>query len=152
MVIHALYGLKSTALKFRNHLAEKLRNKIGFKSSLANPDLWYKASTPPDVFDYYLYILVYMDDILIIDKFTQRYTEMVKTSFTVKSSRIEEPKSYLGADVVELYYEYCSYAWTMGSKAYLEKAIKNLNKKLDTDGFIFNKKLPDVNYSPKRTF
>ena len=40
VVICALYGLKSSALYFRNHIAENLGNKLGFKPSLANPDLW----------------------------------------------------------------------------------------------------------------
>ena len=39
VVIRALYGLKSSALQFRNHLEETLGNKLDFKSSLSNPDL-----------------------------------------------------------------------------------------------------------------
>ena len=50
-----------------------------------------------------------MDDIIIIRKFPQRYTEMVKTSFTVNPLSIEEPKSYLVYYVVKLYYEDGSY-------------------------------------------
>ena len=71
--IHALYGLKYIALQLRNHLSEILGNKLGFRYSLADPDLWYKASTSPDGFDYYSYIIVYMDDLLIINKFPHRY-------------------------------------------------------------------------------
>ena len=77
---------------------------------------------------------------------------MVKTSFTVKPSSIEEPKSYLGADVETLHYEDGPYALTMGTKTYLEKVINNLKKKIEADGFIFNKKLSEVNYSPKQSF
>ena len=55
--IHAIHGLKYSALQFRNNLTENLRNKIGSKYSLANPDLWYKDSTSPDEFEYYLYII-----------------------------------------------------------------------------------------------
>ena len=47
VVICALYGLKSITLKFRNHLAQTLGNKIGFRYYLADPDLWYKYSTSP---------------------------------------------------------------------------------------------------------
>ena len=45
MVMRALYGFKSSASQFRNHLSENLGDKIGFKSSLINTDLWYKAIT-----------------------------------------------------------------------------------------------------------
>ena len=93
-----------------------------------------------------------MEDILIIDKFPQVYTEMVNIGFIVKPSSIEEPKSYLGDDVVKLYYEDGLYSWTMGYKTYVEKAINNLKKRIEVDGVIFNKKLSDVNYYPKQPF
>ena len=47
VVIRALYGLKSSALQFHNHLANTLGNRLGFRSSLADPDLWMKAETEP---------------------------------------------------------------------------------------------------------
>ena len=68
VVVQALYGLKSSALQFRNYLANTLGNHLGFKSSLADPDVWFKPSTAPNGFKYYSYILVYVDDILIVDK------------------------------------------------------------------------------------
>ena len=77
---------------------------------------------------------------------------MVNTSFTVKLPRIEDPKSYLGYYVGKLYYEDGLYTWKMVSKTYLEKAINNLKKNIKADGFIFNKKLFDVNYSPNQPF
>ena len=42
VVVQAIYGLKSSALQFRKHLAETLGNNLGFKPSLADPDLRYK--------------------------------------------------------------------------------------------------------------
>lgn len=153
-VVRALYGLKSSALQFRNHLAETLGNKLGFKSSLADPDLWYKPIVSADGFEYYSYILVYVDDLLIIDKEPKAFMEMIKTSFTVKPDSIEEPKAYLGANVGILYDEYNNKHWTMSSKDYCTKAIKNLKKKLEDDGFQYNKKLSDAHngYSPKQPF
>ena len=68
IVVRALYGLKSSALQFRNCLAETLGNRLGFRLSLADPDLWYKPMTSKDGFEYYAYILVYVDDLLIIHK------------------------------------------------------------------------------------
>ena len=153
-VVRALYGLKSSALQFRNHLAETLGNRLGFKSSLADPDLWYKPSVAPDGFKYYSYILVYVDDLIIIDKDPRSFMEMVKTSFTVKPSSIEEPTSYLGADITKLVDQVSgrTRTWTMGSANYCSKAIKNLKSKLKEDGFEFNKKLSDTKYSPRQPF
>ena len=42
VITRALYDLKSSALMWRNHLAAIIGNKIKFKSSLADSDLWYK--------------------------------------------------------------------------------------------------------------
>ena len=152
VVVRALYGLKSSALQFRNHLADTLGNSLGFKSSLADPDLWYKASTDSTGFKYYSYILVYVDDLLIIDKAPNKYMTMVQESFTVKPSSIETPTSYLGADIGKVSYPDGSYAWTMGSYSYVKRAIKNLKKRMEKDGYEFNKKLSDPNISVPQPF
>ena len=73
LIVRALYGLKSSALQWRNHLGDVLCNKLGFTSSLADPDLWYKASTKPNGEKYYSYLLVYVDDILVIDMNPMKY-------------------------------------------------------------------------------
>ena len=151
VVVRALYGLKSSALQFRNHLAETLGNKLGFKSSLADPDLWYKPCTSKDGLKYYAYILVYVDDVCLIDKEPASLVEMIKQSFTVKPDSIGEPMMYLGADMKKIERDGKT-VWAMNSRSYLEKAIKNLKQRLKEDGFEFNKKLSDKNYSHQQPF
>jgi hypothetical protein len=56
-IIQALYGLKSSALAWRNHLSDVLSNSLGFESSLADPDAWYKPSITSTGHEYYSYIL-----------------------------------------------------------------------------------------------
>ena len=152
VVVRALYGLKSSALQFRNFLAETIGNTLGFKSSLADPDLWYKPSTDTNGFQYYSYILVYVDDLLIIDKSPSSYMAQIQQNFKVKESSIEEPKTYLGADTTKVYYPDGSFAWTMGSESYVKKAIKNLKKNLESNGLEFNKKLSDRAISAPQPF
>ena len=41
---------------------------MGFISSLSDPYVWVKASTERDKNWYYIYILVYVDDIIIVEK------------------------------------------------------------------------------------
>ena len=66
LVVRALYGLKSAGAAFRNHLADCM-NHLGYKSCMADPDLWYKAEVRlSDGFKYYSYILLYVDDVLCI--------------------------------------------------------------------------------------
>ena len=58
IITRVLYGLKPSALMWRNHLADILGNKLKFKSSLSDPDLWYKEIVSTDGVEYYAYILV----------------------------------------------------------------------------------------------
>jgi hypothetical protein len=64
----------------------------------------------------------------------------IQESFTVKPSSIGQPKSYLGADVDKVYYADGSYGWTMGVETYVTQAIKNLKKRMEKEGFEYNKK------------
>ena len=130
VITRALYGLKSSALMWQNHLADIIGNKLKFKSSLADPDLWYKPMITSDGIEYYAYILVYVDNILIIDKNPEQFMDLLKSSYTVKPSSIGEPKNYLGADINKVYYSNNSYAWSMGSRSYVKEAICNIKKQL----------------------
>jgi hypothetical protein len=63
LLIHkALYGLKSSGLRWHERLADTLRS-MGFFPSLAEPDIWMR-----DKGDHYEYIAVYVDDLLIASK------------------------------------------------------------------------------------
>ena len=100
IITRALYRLKLSALIWRNHLADVIGNKFNYKSSLADPDLWYRPMTAIDGIAYYAYILVYVDDIVIIDKNThEQFMDLLKENYTVKPSSVGEPKVYIGADI-----------------------------------------------------
>jgi hypothetical protein len=47
-------------------MAATLRD-YGYSSCKADPDVWMRPKTKPDGFRYWSYILVYTDDILVID-------------------------------------------------------------------------------------
>ena len=152
IIVRALYGLKSSALQFRNFLANTLGNHLGFTSSLADPDVWYKAKTKPNGFKYYSYILVYIVDLLIIDQTPSKYMEMVSKDFTIKPGSVEVPKMYLGADIGKVSYPDGSYAWTMSSEGYVKKVVANIKKKLEKDNGCFDKKLSDPSISTPQPF
>ena len=67
IIVCALYGLKSSGAAWRSHFAATLRD-IGFIPSYADPDMWYREAVTREGFEYYEYILVYVDDILCISK------------------------------------------------------------------------------------
>ena len=134
---------------WRNHLADIRGNIIGFKSSLTNPDLWYKPMITLKGIDYYAYILVFVDDILIIDKNPERFMDFLKDAYTLKLSSI---RVYLEIDISKVYYHDNSYAWSMMPQLYVNGTIQNIKKQLSQDNLRFNKKLSDPNYSPKVPF
>ena len=55
----SLYGLKTSAARFHEHLAESLL-RLGFKKTKHDPDLWMV-----DKVSHYEYLATYVDDILI---------------------------------------------------------------------------------------
>jgi hypothetical protein len=61
VIVHALYGLKSSCERWREHMAQTLWNG-GFTSCKADPDLWLKPVTKPDGSKIYEYVLCYVDD------------------------------------------------------------------------------------------
>ena len=84
VVVCALSGLKSSALAWRNHLSDTLlANVLKFKSSLADPDIWYKGMVDEHGNGYYAYILIYVDDMLIIDKDPKSLMMQVKDEYNV---------------------------------------------------------------------
>ena len=134
LIVRALYGLKSSALAWRKHFADTIGNKIGFESSLADPDVWLEAETSQEDKAYYAYILVYSDDILNIHEDPRRYMEMLKKEYKIKPDSIKEPSRYLGADINKVYYDDGSYSWTMSSENYVKEAVKNVKRRLKEDG------------------
>ena len=58
------YGLKSFGAAYRSFLTEHIY-KLGFKPSRADSDCWMRPATKPNGFEYYEYMLVYVDDILV---------------------------------------------------------------------------------------
>ena len=97
MVIRkALYGLKSSGAAFRTHIAKTLYN-MGFVPTRADPDVWHRPAVKEDGFEYYEYILCYVDDILAISHKAKDALTAVQAIFKLKDDKIEPPDMYLGA-------------------------------------------------------
>jgi hypothetical protein len=83
VIVKALYGLKTSDAAWRAHFADTLHS-LGYTSSLADPDVWYRADSKPNGFEYYLYILVYLDDILVISHDAKTIMSTIAKSFRLK--------------------------------------------------------------------
>ena len=67
LIHRALYGGKAAGRDFRNHLPLCMEF-LNFKSCLADPDVWMRPAIKSDGNTYYEYILIYVDDTLMVSK------------------------------------------------------------------------------------
>jgi hypothetical protein len=99
LIIRALYGLKSSGAAWQSHLANTL-HELGFISSLADPDMWYRPAKKENGFEYYEYVLVYADDVLVLSHQGECIMKSLVTFYRLKDG-FNKPKQYLGATVKE---------------------------------------------------
>jgi hypothetical protein len=95
--VRALYGLKSSGAAWRAHLANTLQ-QLGYTSCLADPDVWYRAARKDDSFQYYEYVLVYVDDLLVLSHQGEKTMKALEDFYRLKDG-FAWPTKYLGAEV-----------------------------------------------------
>ncbi|KAL7452165.1 hypothetical protein ACHAXS_000270 [Conticribra weissflogii] len=130
IVVRALYGLKSAGSAFRSHLTDCMR-QLGYESNKANPDLWMKVCTldtgsGPE--KYYLYILIYLDDILCIHDISSSVLVQIDKYFPLKPNSVGELDVYLGAKLKLMQLENGVSAWDFSLSKYVQEAVHNSKK------------------------
>jgi len=65
IIARALYGLKSSGAAWRSTLAATME-KLGYRPTQADPDVWIKRALKHDRSPYYKLMLIYVDDVLHI--------------------------------------------------------------------------------------
>ena len=128
IVKKTIYGLGGSGAAFRAHLAEKL-HEIGFIPTRADPDVWHQPAVKPDGFEYYEYILCYVDDLLAISHDAEKVLKSVQDTFKFKDDKIDDPDVYLGAQLDKISVDGFE-GWTMSSEKYVKSAIKNIEQML----------------------
>ena len=137
IVVRALYGLKSSGADFRALLAETLYD-LGYLPTKAYPDVWIRLTVKANGFEYYEFVLCYVDDVLSISHDTQKTMDGIKNTFKLKNDKIKEPENYLGADLSKMTTTDGHVCWTMSSDQYFKAAVANVEDKLEKT----NKQLP----------
>jgi hypothetical protein len=138
LIVRALYGLRSSGARWRDHLAETIRN-MGFKACLADPDVWMRPNTRPDGFKYWEYILVYVDDLLVVSHDAQSVMDKLAEHYTLKPGSVRAPTEYLGSDVKPFTIpprngdsgETC---WSMSADTYVKRAVADVARTLNEVG------------------
>ena len=98
LITRALYGGKAAGRDYWHYLRSVMQEKLGFKSSRGDPDVWFRPSKQnTDSSPYYEYVLLYTDDILVIsDNAEAILKEEIGKHFELKPDSIGPPSQYLG--------------------------------------------------------
>ena len=71
---------------------------MGYRSTKSDPDVWMHREITEDGTDYYKYMLVYVDDVLHLEKDAQEYMLKLNQVYFLKEYFRPQDK-YLGANV-----------------------------------------------------
>jgi hypothetical protein len=138
--IRGLYGLKSSGARWQEHMAQTLRNG-GFTSCKADPDLWLRVATKPDGSKIYEYVLCYVDDCIFQGLDPMGFMDYLCTVYTLKDGTVQEPETYLGADVQRHEIADGQKAWAISSDTYVRRAVEEVGRKLEKAGKQLKKKV-----------
>ena len=102
---------------------------LSYESCLADPDLWYKPEVrEEDMFKYYSYVLLYVDDCLCIHHSAEEELDRTDKFFKMKAGLIGDPDIYLGAKVKPMKMNNGVTAWVISPSRYVNEAVKNCEK------------------------
>jgi hypothetical protein len=107
---------------------------MGFKPSLADPDVWYRAACKENGFEYYEYILVYVDDILAVSHKPNIIMKTIQKQYRLKEEPTA-PKQYLGAVIKQWNIPNEQRpVWSMSARNYIQEALRCLELELAKAG------------------
>ena len=153
LIRRALYGGKSAGRDFRNHLRMFMSETLKFEPCPSDPDVWIRPAKRSNGEDYYEYVLLYVDDCLVISENAERILRKeIGDHFALKPESIMPPSQYLGGRLSSVTLDNGQKAWSFSPSQYVQEAVRNvenylakLNKKLTT-----NNKTPMVtSYRPE---
>ena len=101
LIKRALYGGKSAGRDFWEHLRNCMQF-LTFPSWKADTDVWMRRAIKADGSEYWDYVLLYCDDVLVIsenDEATLR--NEIGKYFELKEESIGLPSIYLGGKIVK---------------------------------------------------
>ena len=128
LIHRALYGGKAAGRDFRNHLCSCMEF-LNFKSCLADPDVWMRPAIKSDGNTYYEYILLYVDDALVVSENAESILRNeLRRYFHLKEESIGPPTVYLGGRVRKVQLENGVWAWSFSSSQYVQSAVKNVEE------------------------
>jgi hypothetical protein len=128
LVRHALYGGKVAGRDFWHHLWDCMGH-LGFSSSRADPNVWIRLPKQSTGEEYYEYLLLYVNDVLVISECAEQVLRLeIGQHFVLCKESIGMPSNYLGGKLQEVTLENGVVAWAFGSCQYVQLAVKNVEE------------------------
>ena len=121
---------------------------MGFESSKADPDVWFRPAKKRDGTEYMEYVLLYVDDVLVVSENAESIIRNeIGRHWAIKESSIERPSLYLGGRCREVELTDGTKCWAFGSSQYVQAAVKNVEEWLAKS----DRKLPKKAEAPFKT-
>ena len=129
VLIHrGLYGGKSAGCDFRNHLRSCMHH-LNFSPCPADPDVWMRPVQKGDSTPCFVYILLYVDDALVVSDNTESILQMeIGKYFELKEASIGPPKMYLGTGIRKVKLDNGLDAWAASLSQYVQAAVRNVEE------------------------
>jgi hypothetical protein len=128
LIQRALYGGKVAGCNFWHHLRDCM-GQIGFTSSRADPDVWFRLSKQTTGEEYYKCVLLYVDDVLVISEHADKVLRKeIGQHVVLRKESIGPPSNYLGGKLREITLENGVRAWAFGSCQYVQSAVMNVEE------------------------
>jgi hypothetical protein len=128
----ALYGLKSSGFSWKKMLTQNLED-MGYKSSIADPDVFIRAAAKPNGDEYYEFLLTYVDDCLCVSARPEDTMSILGKIYDLKDT-VKPPERYLGANVMRWQLPGGRECWAMSGKDYVKNAVAICRGILAEDG------------------
>jgi len=101
---------------------------MGYTPCLEDPDLWMKAEIREDGFEYYAYVLCYVDDVLSISHNAEEVLNRLDKYFRIKPGSLGDPVIYLGAKLKKMRLPNGVMACTLSPARYVHQSVKNVEE------------------------
>ena len=96
--------------------------------------MWLRPAVKPDGFEYYEYVLCYVDDVLCISHNPAKTMDGIQRKFMLKDDKATEPDHYLGAVIGKMITASGTVAWTQSANTYIQELVKSVEGVLAIHG------------------
>jgi hypothetical protein len=133
-LVRALYGLKSSGAAWRAMFSAFIVDNLGFRPTWADPDVYIRKNFRAGGQPYYEYLLVYVDDVLVVSHAPAVIMEGIGHHFEIKDNKYGPPTTYLGAGISKVQLDNGDMCWSMESQKYVSAAVETIRGLLLEDG------------------